>query len=304
MNRVLITGGSGLIGQRLAELLVAEGYQTRLLSRSGKKVEPFHDVFTWDLERDYLEPGALEDVQVIVHLAGAGIADSRWTESRKREIISSRVDTLELIRREAKKNGIRFKTLVSGSATGWYGATTDEKLHVETEEAAQDFLGETCKLWEAAADDFGTLAERIVIIRTGVVLSNLSGALPRLMLPFKFYSGVILGSGMQQIPWIHMDDICGIYLHAIKTAGMSGAYNAVATEECTNRKFTIAAGKVLNRPVLPVPVPSFAIKLLYGEMGNVILEGSRISNEKIKNSGYVFQFQDLGKALQELLKPK
>ncbi|MEZ5172589.1 MAG: TIGR01777 family oxidoreductase [Bacteroidia bacterium] len=302
MNRVLITGGSGLIGRRLAELLVAEGYQTRLLSRTGKKIEPFNDVFTWDLKRGYLEPGALEDVDVVVHLAGAGIADSRWTESRKHEIISSRVDTLELIRREAKENGIQFKTLVSGSATGWYGAITDEKLHIETEDAAKDFLGETCKLWEAAADDFGSVADRVVKIRTGVVLSNISGALPRIILPFKFYSGTVLGTGKQQIPWIHLDDICGIYLHAIKTAGMSGAYNAVATEECSNRKFTQAAGKVLHRPVLPGPVPSFAIKLLYGEMGNVVLEGCRVSNEKIKNAGYRFRFEELSAALEDLLK--
>jgi uncharacterized protein (TIGR01777 family) len=301
MNTVLITGGSGLIGRKLAGILAKDGFRVRLLSRRKQLIEPYHDVFTWNLKEGKLEPGALDGVDVVIHLAGEGIADGRWTEKRKSTILSSRIDGLNLIRREAEKQNINLKLLLSGSATGWYGAITDDMLHTEEEPSAEDFLGKTCRLWEEAADAYSSIAERVVKIRTGVVLSSKSGALPQLMLPFKFYTGVVLGSGKQQIPWIHEDDICGIFIHALKHDNMKGPFNAAATENCSNRMFTETLGRVLNRPVLPIPAPSFAIRLAFGEMSAVVLEGCRVSNAKIKNAGYVFKYNDLKTALVNLL---
>jgi len=300
MNTILITGGSGLIGRKLAGMLAKEGHKVRLLSRKKKLIEPYHEVFTWDINAGIIESGALHGVDTVIHLAGEGIADGRWTERRKEVILSSRVGGLNLIRREAESQNIRFELVLSGSATGWYGAITDDLIHLEDEPPADDFLGETCRQWEAAADALAPISDRVVKIRTGVVLSPKSGALPQLMLPFKFYTGVVLGSGKQQIPWIHEDDICGIFMHAFKNTQMQGSYNASATEDCSNRAFTENLGKVLNKPVLPFPAPSFAIRLAFGEMSAVVLEGCRVSNQKIKRAGYAFKFAELDKALINL----
>lgn len=304
MNTILITGGTGLIGRKLALMLISEGFRLRLLSRKKKAAEPYHEVFTWDIQQGYLEPGALDGVDVVIHLAGEGIADGRWTESRKKEILSSRVDGLNLIRREAEKNQKHFKLLLSGSATGWYGAITDDVLHTEDEPAAEDFLGETCRKWEDAANAFTAFTDRVVKIRTGVVLSASSGALPKLVQPFRYYAGAVLGSGKQHIPWVHEDDICGIFKFAVLSDHVSGAYNASAAGRCTNRQFTEAVGRVLKRPVLPLPVPSFALKLLFGEMSAVVLEGCPVSNKKIKDSGYRFRFENLEEALRNLIDRK
>lgn len=304
MKTVLITGGTGLIGKQLAKLLKAKGYKLHLLSRSVKKVANYDAVFQWDVAKNELDTKALEGVTDIIHLAGAGIADARWTDNRKQEIISSRVDTLGLIYNALKSRNQKINSLISGSAIGWYGAITDEKLHVEEEPAADDFMGETCQKWEAAADEFEGFASRVVKIRTGVVLSKEGGALPVMKLPFKFYVGSPLGSGKQQIQWIHHEDICRIFVEALENESFQGPYNASATESCTNREFSKTLAQTMNRPFIPISVPSMFLKLLLGEMSAVVLEGSRVSNKKILSQGFTFKHYDLESALKDLLTNK
>lgn len=302
MKTVLITGGTGLLGKTLAKLLKQKGYKLHLLSRSSKGVDNYDRVFQWDVNKGEMDIEALEEVTDIIHLAGAGIADERWTDKRKKEIIDSRVDTLELILAHLKKKNQKINSLISGSAVGWYGSRTDEMLHVEEEPAADDFMGETCRKWEAAADLFEDYSSRIVKIRTGVVLARDGGALPVMKLPFKFFVGSPLGSGKQQIQWIHHDDICNLFLEALEKEEYKGPINASATESCSNREFSKALAKVMNRPFIPIAVPSFVLKSILGEMSAVVLEGSRVSNQKLLTKGFDFRFNNLEEALTDLLK--
>jgi uncharacterized protein (TIGR01777 family) len=193
---------------------------------------------------------------------------------------------------------------ISGSAIGWYGAYTDSLIHNETEPAASDFMGETCRKWEHAADLFQPVAQRIVKIRTGIVLSQNGGALPKMAQPVRWYVGSPLGTGKQQMPWIHLDDICTVFSNAISDNRYYGAINASATENCTNREFAKVLAKVLHRPMIPIHVPSFVIKALFGEMAAVVLEGSKVSNHRIKQMGFTFRFSHLEEALKDILVAK
>ncbi len=291
-----------MIGMRLSAMLKARGYRLHLLSRSNKPVENYDGVFIWDIQKAEIDSAALDGVTDIIHLAGAGIADERWTNERKELIINSRVKSLGLIEDALKKRNQRINSLISGSAVGWYGARTDEMLHIEEEPAADDFMGETCRKWEYAADRFEDLASRVVKIRSGVVLAKDGGALASMKLPFKFFVGSPLGSGNQQIQWIHLDDICRVFVEALEKQNFRGAYNASATESCTNREFSKVLANVMKRPLLPLTVPSFVLKTLFGEMSAVVLEGSRVSNKKLLETGFEFRYYELDKALYDLLR--
>jgi uncharacterized protein (TIGR01777 family) len=302
MKTILITGGSGLIGKYLSKLLKDKGYRLHVLSRGADQVPGFDKTFVWDVDRGTMDEKALEGVTHIVHLAGAGIADSAWTDARKKLIIDSRVKSLELIHRTLKAQNKQIEALISGSAVGWYGAISDEKLHSESESNATDFMGKTCAAWENAASAFEDVTSRIVKIRTGVVLAKEGGALPQMMKPFKFYVGSALGSGKQQIPWIHIRDIAAIFAEAIDNEAYSGPINASATEECSNETFSKTLAKTMHKPFIPIAVPSIFLKLALGDMSKVVLEGSRVSNKKLGSLGYTFEFDDLQKALSDLLK--
>ena len=302
MKTILITGGTGLLGKHLAPLLKQKGYRLHLLSRSAKPVHPYDAVFQWNYKNGTIDKAAFKGVTHIIHLAGAGIADQNWTLARKKEILESRVNTAALLLDCLKEQSIQLEAFIGGSAIGWYGAHSDGLLHSEIEPAASDFMGETCRVWERATDLFENNAQRIVKIRTGIVLANESGALPKMIEPFKYYVGAALGSGKQQMPWIHIQDICNIFAEAVENQNFSGPINAVATEECTNKAFSRTLATVLGKSLLPLPVPSFVIKLLFGEMAVVVLEGSRVSNAKLKNLGFKFSFEELGSAIRDLLK--
>lgn len=301
MANILIAGGSGLVGMALAKRLKSAGHFITLLSRSGKKIEPYDSAFSWDPQKGHLNEQALDGVDGIVNLAGAGIADKAWTNSRKQEILDSRVKSTELLLEVCRKKGLLPDVFVSASAVGWYGAVSDTLLHTENEPAANDFMGETCRKWEAAADGFEGVAQRVVKIRTGVVLDTHQGALPELMKPFRFGLGAVLGSGRQQIQWIHITDIARVFEEALFNPSFTGVYNASATENCSNREFTQTLGSVLKKPVFPMGVPSFALRLVLGEMSAVVLEGSRVSNEKLKKTGFIFSYPGLENALINLV---
>ncbi|MGO4710388.1 TIGR01777 family oxidoreductase [Chryseobacterium sp. 2TAF14] len=298
---VLITGASGAIARALSKK-IEKDYTVRFLTRK-KEAE---NEFEWDLENNIVEESAFENVSHIIHLAGANISEKRWTEDRKKILISSRVNSAELILNTLKKKNLKLKTFISASGINFYGTKTTDKIFTENDAPGNDFLSEVVVVWEKAADEFKeqNIAERVVKIRTAVVLSKNEGALAKMMMPIKFGIGSPLGSGKQYMPWIHIDDICAMYEFALKNPEMEGSYNASAPQHTTNENLTKLIANVLNKPLLMPNVPSFILKLIFGELADALLEGSRASSEKIQKAGFEFQFPDLKMALEDLLKNK
>lgn len=298
---VLITGGSGLIGKHLTSALLAEGFKVSHLSRSASQHGEVR-VFFWNPEKRMIDPDALEDVDFIIHLAGANIGAKRWTRSRKKEILSSRTDSSRFLHELVNKRGIRLKGFISASASGIYGSETSHKIFSENDPPAVDFLGNVCKLWEEAADLFDKSGIRTVKIRSSVVLEKHDSALTKLMKPGKFGFLISTGTGHQYMPWIHINDLCNIYIKAIRDSGMSGAYNAVAPHFVTHNEFMHVLSGIMRLPVLPFAVPGFILRIVFGEMSDVVLKGSRISSEKIANAGFVFKHPDLEEALENIIR--
>ena len=294
MEKVLISGGSGLIGKRLSFLLRSKGYEVRILSRTQKS-ESEYPTYVWNIENGTIDQAAFDQVDHIIHLSGSGIADKRWTEKRKQDIINSRVESTQLLLQNVKDLQIPLKTFISSSAIGYYGAVTSETIFDETSSPADDFLGKVCALWEQSAFQFAKENIRTVAIRTGIVLSKNGGALAKMKTPIISP----LGSGKQYMPWIHIDDLCNIYIKAIEDEKMTGVYNGVAPEHQTNTSFSKILAKAVKRPFLPIGVPGFLLKMIFGEMAAILLEGSRVSSQKIQDTGFSFQFPDLSSALSD-----
>lgn len=298
--KILITGASGLIGFHLTKLLLEKGHDVAHLGRkksAGSNVKQF----TWDPLKETIEKGALAWADAIVHLAGANVSEGRWTDKRKKEIIDSRVKGAQLLAKAVPEEHSNAKVFISAAAVGWYGMITSDKIFTEKDPPANDFFGTVCLKWENAADLLEEAGLRMVKLRIGVVLAKESGALPQLAAPVKWFAGSPLGSGKQWMPWIHIDDLCALFLKAIEDESMSGAYNAAAAQHVTNKEFVRSVGKVLHRPVFFPPVPKFALKLFLGEMSGIVTEGSRVSNEKVLKTGFVFKYGELLPALRDLL---
>jgi uncharacterized protein (TIGR01777 family) len=297
---VLITGGSGLIGKYLTSLLLAKGYSVSHLSRNENHPEGVK-VFRWDPEKMMVDSKAFEGTDFIIHLAGANIGEKRWTRKRKNEILTSRVISTRLIHKSIAEGGIRLKAFISASATGFYGAVTSSKIFAEDDPPGTDFLGSVCKKCEEAADLFSSSGIRTVKIRTGVVLEKNDSALSKLMVPAKFGFLIQTGTGLQYMPWIHIKDLCNIYLKAIEDSAMTGAFNAAAPQNVTHTEFMQTLARVMKVRIIAVPVPGFVIRAVFGEMSDVILKGSRVSSEKILNSGYAFCYNMLDAALSDIV---
>ena len=291
MSIILITGGTGLVGSRLTEMLEEKNHEVVILSRNPKA----KNEFKWDVSNNYIDEKAFDKIDFIIHLAGAGIADEKWTEKRKQVIIDSRVNTANLLFSKVNELKIKLKGFISASGIGYYGAVTSSIIFTEQDDAGQDFLGEVCIKWEDAAHQFTSLQTPVTILRTGIVLSKKGGALEKMKTP------VIsaLGSGNQYLPWIHIDDLCEMYIDAIE-GKLEGIYNAVAPEHQTSKTFSKQFAKSISKPFVPFNVPAFGLKLLFGDMSKILLEGSRISAKKIEKSGYSFRFKTLDKALNNL----
>lgn len=298
MKKILISGGTGLIGTALTKLLQSNGYQVAHLSRTSGDKDGVK-TWRWDYKKKELETGALDGIYAIVHLAGAGIADKRWTDGRKKEIIESRVETAKLIFEEMKKAGGKPTAFISASGINYYGSITSEKVFRETDPPSETFIGECCRQWEAAADLFEPHC-RVVKLRTGVVLSKRGGALEKIALPIKYRVGAALGSGKQYMPYLHIDDLARMYLYAIENAHVQGAYNATNGDHQTNKTLTKAIAKILAKPLWLPNVPGFALKIAFGELSEVLLEGSRASAEKIKGTGFTFGYPDLETSLSAI----
>jgi uncharacterized protein len=300
MEKVLISGGTGIIGLPLCKMLIDKGYNIAILSRETKS-EKNIKTYYWNIDKHEIDKEAVETADYIIHLAGANIGEKRWTKERKQLIIDSRIKSSELIFNKLKEINCRPKAFISASAIGYYGSITSDKIFSESDPPSNDFLGKTCKQWEESADRFNELGVRIVKIRTGVVLTKQSGVLEKLAKPVNFGLGAALGNGKQYIPWIHIEDLCGIYLKAIEDNQMKGPYNAVARDHKTNTDFMRIIAQILKRPYWLPNIPASILKIYYGEMSDIILKGSRVSSDKLITAGYKFQYPNLEKALIDLL---
>jgi len=301
-GKVLITGGTGMLGVHLTHILLDKGYVVEHLSRS-RNSKTGVKTWAWDLEAGTLEEGALDGVTDIIHLAGAGIADKKWTASRKKVLIDSRVEGPKLLKAKLEEKGMQLRSFISASGVNYYGSVTTGKTFVEDDPAGTDFTGECCVYWEDAADLFADIA-RVVKIRIGVVLMMQGGALPRLAQPIRYGIGSRLASGKQIVPWIHLEDVCQVLAYALENEQMTGAYNAVASEVSSNADLTKAVAKQLKKPLWAPPVPAFVLKLLFGEMASLVLNGSAISNQKLLDAGFELKFNTLASALQDLMPRK
>lgn len=301
MNKnILITGGSGLIGTRLTELFLKSGNDVAHLGRTAHHGHSKN--FLWDVQKRTIDPHALAGIDAIVHLAGAGIGDKRWTRQRKKEILRSRIDSTGLLYDELKKGNHNVRVFVSASAVGYYGTENNETSFSEEDKQGDGFLADVVAKWEQAIDKIATLGIRVVKIRAGIVLSEKGGALKEMMRPVKLYAGSTLGTGRQMLSWIHIDDLCRIFIKAIEDERMQGIYNAVAPNPIDNKLFTRILADTLQRPILLPPVPAFVLKVLLGEMADLVLKGQKVSSRKIQSAGYEFRFKSAEDALKDLLR--
>lgn len=296
-KNVLLTGGTGFIGKYLTDLLIANGFSVSVLSRSERKNTPEITYYKWDLDRNFIEEEAILKADYIVHLAGEGIVEKRWTAKRKKELLESRVKPIDLIGSVLKKNNKILDAFVSASAVGIYGAQTSEEIRTEESDPAYDFLGSTCQNWEEAVNQIGALNIRTVKIRTGIVLGKNEGFLKKMAPSFKFGFGAILGTGKQYVPWIHIQDLCQIYLKAIVDPAMHDAYNAAITDNTTNAILSKTLANVYGYTLWLPRVPEFLLKIALGEMSVAVLKGERVSFEKLQKAGFQFQYTNLEAAL-------
>lgn len=298
---ILITGGTGLVGSYLKNKLEQKGYQIKVLSTNKNKCNQ-KTIFYWNPDKFEIDVEALNNVDYIINLAGANIAENRWTEERKKIILESRTKSINLLFETIKINKFNIEAFISASATGYYGSVTSNNIFSETDLPATDFLGSTCKHWEESANQFNSLGIRTVILRTGIVLSLKGGALKKLLLPVKLGLGSALGSGKQIMPWIHEEDLCNMYIKAIEDNLLVGVYNAVSPNPETNYNFMKIVASVLHKPFFMPSIPSFLLKIVLGEMSTVVLDGSAVSANKIESSGFIFKYKSLKEALTYILK--
>jgi uncharacterized protein (TIGR01777 family) len=303
MDTVIITGGTGLIGTALSKLLLSLGYQVIILTRNPKKPKnstPGISYAAWNVKEQNVNEEAFKKANYIVHLAGAGVADKPWTEKRKREIVESRTKSSELLIKALTGIPNNIIAVVSASAIGWYQQNKSYQS-VETDPPATDFLGETCVAWENAIKPVEGLDKRLVILRTGIVLSNEGGAFPAFKRPIQYGIAGILGNGKQMISWIHIEDLCRLYLEVMTNTNWSGVYNAVSPGPVNNRNFTMTLAKKMKGSFfIPIPVPNFILRMMLGDRSEEVLKNSNISANKIKQQGFQFIYPTIDTALTDL----
>jgi uncharacterized protein len=294
-STVIITGGTGLIGTAISKALHEKGYRVIILTRNppAQSVTGNIDFATWNPDQQIIDKEVIGSADYIIHLAGAGVADKRWTKKRKAEIIKSRIDSSKLLADSLKTIPNKVKAVVSASAIGWYGedpANPNDKPFMEDSPADNEFLGKTCKLWEESIGPVTESGIRLVKLRIGIVLSKDGGAMKEFLKPLKFGVAAILGNGKQMISWIHIDDMVNMFITALENDQLSGVYNAVAPYPVSNKTLTLQLAKTRNKFFIPIHVPSFFLKLILGEMSVEILKSTTVSAEKILQSGFHFKY--------------
>ena len=307
METVLVTGGTGMIGKALTQALIERGYHVIILTRhASDKPKTKNDKLSyaeWDIEKKTIDKNAIAKADYIIHLAGANFADKRWNEKVKKEIISSRVESGKLIIDSLKTITNNVKTVISASGISWYGADDKDgsKTFTETDPPANDFMAETCKQWEAAIEPASFLGKRLIKFRIGPVLSSDGGAYVEFKNPMRFGLAGIIGSGKQVISWIHIDDLVRAILFAMENVEMKGVYNAVAPNPSSNKELILKiAEKYRGTAFIALHAPSFALKIVFGEMINEILKSTTVSSAKLQQAGFIFQYPDLESAILQL----
>jgi len=298
--KILITGASGLIGTALRRSLAEKGRGMLLASRREPKDERH---IQWDPSTGFADEDLvrLEGLDAVVHLAGESISGLRWTDEKKKAIRDSRVQGTRTIIEAFARLEKKPKVFISGSATGFYGDRGDSEMN-ESNSAGDTFLSEVCKEWEAESRRAEDMGIRTVLLRTGIVLSKNGGALATMLTPFKLGVGGVVGSGKQWMSWVSLDDVVGIINFVLENEEIHGPVNAVAPNPVTNAEFTKALGKELYRPTI-LPLPEFAVKLVFGEMGDaLLLDSTRVVPKRLLEAGYEFKFTDLQPALRHALK--
>ncbi len=305
MQTVLITGGTGMVGKAITKHLIDKGYKVIVLTRQlpkDKAINPQLEYAVWNVKAQTVDANALRKADHIIHLAGAGVVDKKWTDAYKREIEISRTESSKLIVNTLKNNANKVKTVVSASAIGWYGEdTATGKAFVETDPPAKGFLGKTCQLWEESIAPVTLLNKRLVKLRTGIVLGKEGGALAEFKKPLNLGIAGILGDGKQVVSWIHIDDLCRMYISAIENVMLSGSYNAVAPIPVSNEVLTLELAKVMKgKFFIPVHVPNFVLKIMMGERSVEILKSTTVNCAKIILTGFKFLYPTITIALKQI----
>jgi uncharacterized protein len=293
MKRILITGGSGLVGQQITRLLERKGYEVAWLSRSaqGRKT------FQWNVDKGQIDPEAMEWADAVIHLAGAGVAEKRWTNERKKLILESRTASTQLLFSAIESAKEKPNVFISASAVGYYGFDTGTALLDENSAAGTDFLAQVVIAWENEVRKMESLQVRTVMLRIGIVLDAKGGALGEMLRP---PVAAPLGSGDQWMSWIHVEDLARMFVFALEKTTLQGVFNAVGPNPATNQQLTKEAAMAKRKPYLGIGVPGFALKLVLGEMSAMVLGGNRVSSQKIQKAGFEFEFPELKGALRDI----
>ena len=305
MQTILITGGTGMVGQSLTNMLLNKGYQVIVLTRQKKQSSRANFSFAqWDLNKGWIDSAAIAAADYIIHLAGEGVADKRWTAARKKAILDSRVDTSALLVKTLKAHPNKVKAIVAASAIGWYGpdnAKSTASGFVETDPVDHSFLGDTCQQWEESMHPVKAIGIRLVTIRIGIVFNKMGGALAEFIKPAKLGAAAILGDGKQIVSWIHQQDLNRLMLFALENEKVVGVYNAVAPDPVNNAILTKAIAKRFHSWAIPFNVPSFILKIMLGEMSVEVLKSANVSASKIIAAGFNFDYASMDEALDDLL---
>lgn len=297
-QHILITGATGMLGKDLITSLLQRGYKVSILSRKPQKIKGV-TVYIWDVYKQQIDKKCLNGIDSIIHLAGENISTEKWSDTRKKKITDSRVLSTELLYKAIAENKNQIKDFISSSAVGYYGNRGEEILS-EDNAPGDNFIADCCVAWEGAVDKGKAMGLRIVKIRTGVVLSKDEGALPAMATPIKWFAGAPLGSGNQWIPWIHHKDMTQIYIHALEKRSLNGAYNACAPFPVTNATLTKAIAKKNHRPIWPFNVPAAVLKLILGEMSEIVLSSTNTSAQRLLDTNFIFKYTLLDNALSDI----
>lgn len=302
MPTILISGGSGLIGKVLSHALIQKGYEVIILSRRQRSHKDYRYAI-WNIDKGEIDRDAIRQADHIIHLAGEGVADKRWTAKRKKEILESRTKSSALLLKALSEIPNKVSSFISSSAIGWYGpdpVVPNPVPFTEEKPASHDFLGSVCQAWEDSVKPVEAMGKRLIIFRTGVVLSRQGGALKEFLKPVNLGVASIFGNGKQMISWIHIDDLCRLYIKAIEDSNMHGVYNAVATMPVTNKTLMQSlAKKVKGNFFMPFYIPSFLLRTILGEMSVEILKSATVSSQKLRND-FQFLYPSITAALDNL----
>jgi uncharacterized protein len=302
MKNILIAGGTGLVGNRLSQILRGMGYTVFHLSRRENLNAEF-PAYAWDVEKQTLDIKAVQKADYIINLAGSGIVEKRWSDARKKDIIDSRVKSALLLKNSLNTTNHRVKAYISASAIGFYGDRADELL-LENATKGTGFLTDSTVEWEKAIAEVEKTGFRTVALRIGIVMSTKGGALQKMLISFLFRMGIYFGNGKQWYSWIHIDDLCRIFVWAIENEKAKGTYNAVAPTPLSNFDLTKAISTAKGGAYLMLPAPAFALRLAMGELADAVLFSTKASAQRVENEGFKFQFPEAIAALKDLFQRK